>query len=81
MRYCLRFRYGRLSAFANEIILDGELERPGPEGSEETNDKNDVLIEPKEETKPRYTLLELEEVLNEKNKYKGHFFFSEIATN
>ena len=67
-------------SFANEIILDGELERPGPEGSEETNDKNDVLIEPKEETKPRYTLLELEEVLNEKNKYKGHFYFSEIAT-
>ena len=60
------------ASFANELILDGELVRPGPEGSEETMDanKNDT-IEPKEETKPRYTLMELEEVLNEKNKYKG----------
>jgi len=64
-------------SFANEIILDGELERPGPEGSEETNDKSDLPIEPKEETKPRYTLLELEEVLNEKNKYKERCFVLE----
>lgn len=68
-------------SFANEIILDGELERPGPEGSEETNDKSDLLIEPKEETKPRYTLLELEEVLNEKNKYKGHIFLPFMQPN
>jgi len=66
------------ASFANEIILDGEWERPGPEGSEETMDasKNDIF-EPNEETKPRYTLLELEEVLNEKNKYKERCFVLE----
>ena len=77
----LRMKYGdemvhesnldQEKSFASEL-LDGEvIERPGPEGSETNEaDKNDI-VETKEESKPRYTLLELEEVLNEKNKYKG----------
>lgn len=83
----LRMKYGdemvhesnldQEKSFASEL-LDGEvIERPGPEGSETNEaDKNDI-VETKEESKPRYTLLELEEVLNEKNKYKERCFVLE----
>ena len=59
-------------SFASELLDEEIIERPGPEGSEETDEKldSDRL---NEETKPRYTLFELEEVLNEKNKYKGRY--------
>ena len=47
-----------------------ENERPGPEG-EEKEEIDSLEQRQLDETKPRYTLYELEEVLNEKNKYKG----------
>ena len=62
-------------SFATELIENGnrtvdEAVRPGPEGQE----REDAQGETKsvdDGAKPRYTLFELEEVLNEKNKYKG----------
>jgi len=66
------------------------LERPGPEGEEVTEpEKSDIdwTNEPQkitrnkselsERDRPRYTLYELEEVLNEKNKFKERCFVLE----
>ena len=56
-----------------EIERPDQNERPGPEG-EEKEEIDSLEQRQEDETKPRYTLFELEEVLNEKNKYKGKFY-------
>ena len=56
-----------------EIERPDQNERPGPEG-EEKEEIDSLEQRQEDETKPRYTLFELEEVLNEKNKYKGMSF-------
>ena len=55
-----------------EIERPDQNERPGPEG-EEKEEIDSLEQRQEDETKPRYTLFELEEVLNEKNKYKGMY--------
>ncbi|CAG5077773.1 Oidioi.mRNA.OKI2018_I69.PAR.g8808.t1.cds [Oikopleura dioica] len=56
-------------------------DRTGPEGEEFQEDEQDQTWSAKksldEKDKPRYTLYELEEVLNEKNKYKERCFVLE----
>jgi len=59
-----------------EIERLDENERPGPEG-EEKEEIDSLEQRQEDETKPRYTLFELEEVLNEKNKYKERCFVLE----
>ena len=68
-------------SFACELIENGKVdERPGPEGEEREDLQKESKKSEDEITKPRYTLFELEEVLNEKNKYKGTFFYSYSST-
>jgi hypothetical protein len=64
-------------SFAAEI--DATIERHGPEGQEVDDlskeavkiSRRKSISELSERERPRYTLYELEEVLNEKNKFKG----------
>jgi len=75
---------GNEDSFAAELHTftdDDPFERPGPEGEEfqgnatQADEPTKVSrIKPMdrdERDRPRYTLYELEEVLNEKNKFKG----------
>jgi len=65
-------------SFACELIENGKVdERPGPEGEEREDLQKESKKSEDEITKPRYTLFELEEVLNEKNKYKERCFVLE----
>jgi len=59
-----------------EIERPDQNERPGPEG-EEKEEIDNLEQRQEDETKPRYTLFELEEVLNEKNKFKERCFVLE----
>jgi len=61
---------------SNHDMERPENERPGPEG-EEKEEIDSLEQRQLDETKPRYTLYELEEVLNEKNKYKERCFVLE----
>ena len=70
---------GNEDSFAAELntFTDSEVERPGPEGQEVPRANDDIpkisrtKSDVNERDRPRYTLYELEEVLNEKNKFKG----------
>ena len=73
---------GNDDSFATELTrLQGTVDRPPPEGEEVKSDVKQVEVthDPlgvsafiqNEHDRPRYTLSELQEVLSEKNKFKG----------